>query len=411
MPKVGEILVGSGALSSAHRDQALALQRTAGGRIGTVLLEADLVSEDALGRALATQHGKPYVRWSDIASTARGVIDVVPRSLAVRYGIIPYRDDGQVLKVAMKDPDDLAVIDELAFITGRRIEAALMIEARVMDALERFYRHRRSGRYLLLSEKLGRKAAENTEARRPASSVATPLPPADPTEEAPVETWEELIDGEADLAFLEETWPNRASARTAVPTEGARFPPPPEPPASEIPAEAKHREKPAGPALEQTGNRMMNAETREDIADAALDFLSPRYARVALFIARSKDVIGWSARGEGVSPGRVRSISIPFWDPSLFLNVKLSRTFYLGPLPPLPKHQIIAQSLGSRPPECAIFPVVIRDRVVAYIYVDGKDAPLPAIDLSEMKRLSEIMARAFAAYIVRAKRAREGRPA
>jgi MshEN domain len=411
MPKVGEILVGGGVLSAAHCDQALALQRTAGGRIGTVLLEADLISEDALGRALATQHGKPYVRWSDIASTARAVIDIVPRSLAVRYGIVPYRDDGQVLKVAMKDPDDLAVIDELSFITGRKIEPAVLIEARVMDALERFYRHRRSGRYLLLSEKLGRKAAESAESRRSSPSLPTPLPVPGSDGDAPVETWEELIDGDADLAFLEETWPNRSPAATLPAPKTTAFPPAPQPPADEMPAEEKPTERPAGPTVEQTGNRMMNAETRDDIADAALDFLAPRFPRVALFIARSKDVIGWSARGEGVTPARVRSISIPFWDPSIFLNVKLSRTFYLGPLPPLPKHQIIAQTLGSRPPECAVFPVVIRDRVIAYIYVDGKDGPLPAVDLSEMNRLSDLMARAFAAYIVRAKRARESRPA
>src|SRR5205085_9030973 len=83
--------------------------------------------------------------------------------------------------------------------------------------------------------------------------------------------------------------------------------------------------EPARPAtLEEARERIRAAETREDIADAALSYLEPFFPLVALLIARKDDVIGWQVRGAEASQSAFKAARVSFKQPSIFLNVRLS---------------------------------------------------------------------------------------
>ncbi len=152
---------------------------------------------------------------------------------------------------------------------------------------------------------------------------------------------------------------------------------------------------------------MRHADSRNEIADAALACLEGKYTLVALFIARKDDAIGWKARGEGVATTAFQSLRIPFSEPSLFLNVRVSTAFYQGLFPALPAHEPLVAALGRRPERCAMFPVVLKKRVVAFLMVEPAESALPPGEVTALHRLAGAMAEGFAALILSQRDRRE----
>jgi GAF domain-containing protein len=138
------------------------------------------------------------------------------------------------------------------------------------------------------------------------------------------------------------------------------------------------------------------ASERDAIADATLEALGRRFTHAAIFSSRSDGVSGWVAAGDSVDPSGVRNFSASWTEPSVFLNARLSRTFYLGPLPSFPRHDRLAAALGGWPGECVVQPVFIGERPVAFLLVT---APHPgavtAEDLGYLRDLSDAASSAF----------------
>jgi len=138
------------------------------------------------------------------------------------------------------------------------------------------------------------------------------------------------------------------------------------------------------------------ATERDAIADAVLEALGRRFTRAAIFSSRSDGVTGWVAAGDRVDPSGVRSFSASWREPSVFLNARLSRTFYLGPLPSLPRHDRLAAALGGWPGECVVQPVFIGERPVAFLLVTApRPGAVTAEDLGYLRELSEAASSAF----------------
>jgi hypothetical protein len=139
---------------------------------------------------------------------------------------------------------------------------------------------------------------------------------------------------------------------------------------------------------------------RDSIATAALSALGRRFDRGAIFAARPDAVAAWGVTGGDVDVERFRSIEIPWNEPSIFLNVRYSRTFYLGPLPPLPRHASFARAIGGWPEECVVYPVLLRDRPVAFLYAEfSQDRGATPMDLAYMRELAAASSNAFASAI------------
>lgn len=152
--------------------------------------------------------------------------------------------------------------------------------------------------------------------------------------------------------------------------------------------------------LEQTRELIRAAEARDDIADAALAYIEPDFPLVSLLIARKEDVIGWQVRAKGASRSAFKKVRIPFQDPSIFLNVKLSGTPYQGLLPGLPSHAPLIDALGRAPERVAVFPVLLKKRVVAFLFLELESKALAPDRLDEMKALASAIADGLAALIL-----------
>ena len=364
---LGQMLVGAGFASQGQLDRALEEQGLAGGRIGTLLLERDAVDEMNLGQTLALQHHCEHVPWSVLGAVPSEKAAALPARFAIEYAAILYDREENFAKVALRDPSDLRVLDELLFVVGTKIVVGVAPEVRIYQALEKYHGKLRAPRFAILAEKLSRPRPAPVEAE-PEPSPLPPPPdffpggrdgarrPASPIPDRGLEGWARLSP-----FFAPEAQPHEPESIPWEDSTGARS-----------------RVKPATTAesFPETGTapprfpEVLAARDRDSIAAAVLSILSRRFPRAALLRSGSRSVRGWAAAGERVDGVAFRAIEIPWSEPSLFLDLRLSRMLHVGPLPPLPGHGAIADALGGWPRQCLVQPVLIGDRPAAFLYAE-----------------------------------------
>src|SRR5690348_13920378 len=107
--KLGEMLVEAGVVDESSVRRALAEQRRWGGTLGRMLIELKYVSEVDLVRVLATQLNVPTIDLDNIAIHP-SVLELVPPDLAQEISAIPFAQPMKFLDVAMADPTNLGAI-------------------------------------------------------------------------------------------------------------------------------------------------------------------------------------------------------------------------------------------------------------------------------------------------------------
>ena len=137
---IGQQLVQEGHIDIWQLQSALAHQRFWGGRIGDALVKLGFVSEPLLLTELARQLGVPYIEIGEREIDA-AVVRLVPEKLIrarkvfpIAYAAKPRRG---MLVVATARPQDLAVLDEVAFASGKIVKPALASDRDVEAAIER----------------------------------------------------------------------------------------------------------------------------------------------------------------------------------------------------------------------------------------------------------------------------------
>src|SRR5438105_5831474 len=115
--RLGDLLVAGGVITPQQLKEALDYQRTKGGRLGVCLIKLGYLSEDILHSVLTRQFGVSLI---DLSSTEiePDVVKLLPRDYVVRYQVIPVRKNSGVLSIALNDPNDVLVMDDLRFRTG-----------------------------------------------------------------------------------------------------------------------------------------------------------------------------------------------------------------------------------------------------------------------------------------------------
>ena len=96
--KLGEILTSWELLAPNALADAIAYATEHGKRIGEALVELELVSEEDVSKALATQFDLEYVDL-DKNVVVPAALELVPQELIARHTILPMSKDGERLKV------------------------------------------------------------------------------------------------------------------------------------------------------------------------------------------------------------------------------------------------------------------------------------------------------------------------
>ncbi len=143
------------------------------------------------------------------------------------------------------------------------------------------------------------------------------------------------------------------------------------------------------------------ANTRDEVVEALLALCLNYFKRVAFFIVREPWVVGWAGIGEGMERGFAASLRIPLDRPSVFRDVVRDKSVFIGRLGPEEENRRFLKEIGKRLGTAALFPVLVRGRVVNLVYGDGGPGGNVRGDLGELLALAQKVPRAYLRIIRR----------
>ncbi|HTH11064.1 MAG TPA: GspE/PulE family protein, partial [Acidovorax sp.] len=141
---LGEALIQAGLLSPSALEAGLRTQREERNDglhrlIGQILVEGGALTQEQLRQVIATWLGEYTVHPGDIAPEP-AALALVPRAVAERESVLPLMARDDALVVLMADPSDRVLLDELRFLTQRRVIALQAAPGSLMPAIHRAYR-------------------------------------------------------------------------------------------------------------------------------------------------------------------------------------------------------------------------------------------------------------------------------
>lgn len=136
--KIGELLVEEGLLSLEQLNRALEEQQRTGDRIGSVLIKLGFIGENTLVEFIAKQFRMPQVDISKLA-IPKQVVGLIPLDIAQKYQAVPFGIMGNTLHIAMSDPGNLFVIDDIRFLTRKNIQVHVASDSVIKKVISTFY--------------------------------------------------------------------------------------------------------------------------------------------------------------------------------------------------------------------------------------------------------------------------------
>lgn len=134
---VGEILLREGIINNAQLDEALKKQRESDKPLGRVLVEMGVITESVKMSFLKRQLGYDLVSLSGM-EIAPLTLTLIPRHIAVKHHLVPIRMERDGLVVAMEDPSDLVLLDNLKTLVGMRIKPVIASTSDIEEALNQY---------------------------------------------------------------------------------------------------------------------------------------------------------------------------------------------------------------------------------------------------------------------------------
>jgi len=137
---VEELLLRHRAINEDQLERARQEQQRLGGDVGRILVDLGYVSEDLLLRTQAHQLGIPIVDPVKNPPSAAS-IQSLPVQLAEQFQVIPIGGStaAGMLRIATSAPGDATAIEELAILTGCKIELAAAPATRIEAAIRTAY--------------------------------------------------------------------------------------------------------------------------------------------------------------------------------------------------------------------------------------------------------------------------------
>jgi general secretion pathway protein E len=141
--KLGEILLKYTSLTQEQLNEALEIQKTQGGMLGEILVRKNWVLPHELMRALCTQLDLRFVddlKSGDIDPT---LVSEIPINYAKTKEVIPLQKEttpqGERLLIAVSDPFNEAIQEDLQVLTGLPITTVVSTSMRIQEAINRVY--------------------------------------------------------------------------------------------------------------------------------------------------------------------------------------------------------------------------------------------------------------------------------
>jgi CheY-like chemotaxis protein len=207
--QLGRILLKQKLVTQGELDSLLTEQREhPEQRLGSAVVASGKVKEVDLLKALSEQQGLPGIDLSQVA-VALANLDLVPSEIAKRHLILPILVKPDRVFLAMADPSDRRVIDEIEFVTGRRVYPYVAVQEAIKRVIEECYALKERGEQFYVGPDAPKEYLESLGLATPAGGIRKPstapdhAPEPAATVKADSDTAEPDLDDDLGLGTLE----------------------------------------------------------------------------------------------------------------------------------------------------------------------------------------------------------------
>ncbi len=137
--RLGDLMVETKVLTEDQLQEALSVQQKDGSKLGAILIDKAFLSEEQLLSFLSRQCGIDYVKLAELPPIEENIIHSIPEALCRQHVLIPVGKKKGKLTVAVADPLNVLVLDDLKLMTGIEIEAVLASEGDILATIEKYY--------------------------------------------------------------------------------------------------------------------------------------------------------------------------------------------------------------------------------------------------------------------------------
>ncbi len=360
MKRLGEILLDRGAIAIAELHTGLEACHYSGGRLGTQLLKFGFVDEHALLDALSEQLGVPSVSSLILRRAPDSLRRMIPLHVARRVQVVVFEKKEGNLGVAMTTPRSPSAIEEIVSYVGLDIKPHVATEVGILTAL--------------------------TEVKEEEPTIAATETPEAGFVGAGSE-WDRLwVPAKLRSSDLLRTGRGQGDGNPQLASTFPGLAPVPE---SSQPVSG-------GPLDDEIyGQLLREARSRDEVGDLLLRRSTAILDRCYLLAVHSGKVAGWLVKGAGVVVEDVQSFAFQQDTPSVLSELNGMDGFW-GQPPPGEINDAMKKILGDpEPVELGAYPVLVRNRVVAYLV---GDAPGKIVSESDQKKLADAVQKAGLAF-------------
>ncbi len=137
--KIGEILSKEGQITSTQLNEALGIHKKTQERLSSILLTKGYIDPDTIINVLGRIYNYNVIRFSEIKADS-GAMKILPFSVAKNHMVFPVSLSGDNLVVAMAEPTDTTVVEELQKKTGKNVKVAVATENDIIQAFRDYYK-------------------------------------------------------------------------------------------------------------------------------------------------------------------------------------------------------------------------------------------------------------------------------
>src|SRR3990172_3333320 len=136
--RLGELLVETGLLSEGSLTRALIEQRSKRGKLGEVIVNLGMATEEEIAQPLSIQLGIPYVELKQTPVEPQA-IDLIGEKVARKHLILPISIEQKDLHLAMSDPLSFEAFEDVRFASGYTIQPAIATRSDLLWGIDQHY--------------------------------------------------------------------------------------------------------------------------------------------------------------------------------------------------------------------------------------------------------------------------------
>ena len=424
-------------LNVTHVEQILQRQVIYGGDFATNLLEMNLVDEVVLSKYLGRVVRLPVFPSEYLLTTEPSIIEMLPWKIANERRVIPVRIKDDVVTIVSSGPVPRGTVDEISKLFGMKVESNLVLEFRLVMALNRFYGIPMTARLAAIQKKLVPEflpdqppmVPEPPDDTIPIASMSSEQQeasavPADESEgwdaltcQEPVlivesknevlrpdESTRKFITGSRESTQRVVTLGHAADATSKTRNIPNEMPSPTEHVDREPPEARKPVSVPAKLSFSRATELLEVAKDRDEILDILFSFASQAFEFTALLLVHGKIAEGRTLVFRGKVPQPAGHVRVPLDQDGMFLNVFETRGFHLGPVGVAQADVDLLSSLRRDVPKsCAVIPIFLRGRMILMLYGDSGQRGVRANRITRIADFGRVVGQAFERILLKQK--------